>query len=212
MVQGKPEKPWNNITPKPDTDRLLTLDPRNMGSVEETGEGVEYLFDADRAMIDAVSSKNDIGALVEGLKGKDKDAAEAAFSAFGTDLMKKVAEEGEKDKDRAWEMLEICTQQTGISFPHLLQVYVELFTLCSRPVDKWAIVESHTSKLRIQQYSCSYLKAQQDANLSTDGLPCRSLCLSAFECAAGMRDVSMKVELTKELPSDQACEFTFVPQ
>ena len=50
MVAGKPEKPWKNIAPKPDPDRLLSLDPKNIGSVEKTGPGAEYLFDADRDM------------------------------------------------------------------------------------------------------------------------------------------------------------------
>ena len=58
MITAKPEKPWKNIAPKPDPDRLLTLDPRNIGSVEEKGPGVEYAFDADRSMIDA-AAQND---------------------------------------------------------------------------------------------------------------------------------------------------------
>jgi hypothetical protein len=212
MVQGNPEKPWKNMTPKPDPDRLLTLTPENIGSVEEKGPGVEYAFDADRAMIDEVAPKNNFAELVEQLKGKDKEEARKLFSAFGAELMEKVGEVGEKHKDRAWEMVEICARQTGISFPHLLQLHAELFTLCSRPVDKWAIVESHTSKMRLHQYTCSYLKAQEDAGLSTDGLPCQALCLSAFEAAAKSRNMNVKVEITKQIPSDKACEFTFTPQ
>lgn len=212
MVMGKPEKPWKNITPKPDPDRLLTLDRGNVGSVEKMGPGVEYAFDADRAMIDEVAEKNNFAGLVAQLKGKDKKEAKTLFSSFGTELMKKVAEAGEKHKDRGWEMVELCAKQTGLSFPHVLQLYAELFTLCSRPVDKWAIVESHTSKMRVHQYTCSYLKAQQDAGFSTEGLPCQALCLSAFEHAARARNVPAKVEITKQIPKDQACEFTFTPR
>ncbi len=211
MVMGKPEKPWKNIAPKPDTDRLLTVDPKNIGSMEEKGAGVERTFDADRAMIDAVASKSDFASLVSQMNGKDAEAARSLLSTFGKELMEKVSETVERKKDRALEMIEICSKQTGISFPHLLQAYVELFTLCSRPVDKWAIVESNTSKMCVQQYSCNYLKMQQEAGLSTEGLPCQALCVSAFEHAAQMHNVQAKVEITKQLPTDQACEFTFTP-
>ncbi len=126
--------------------------------------------------------------------------------------MERVGEVGKKHKDRAWEMIEVCAKQTGISFPHVLQVYVELFTLCSRPIDKWSIAESHPKKMRFQQFTCSYLKAQQDAGLSTEGLPCRALCFSAFQCASKLCNVPANVALTKELPTDGKCEFTFIPQ
>jgi hypothetical protein len=109
-------------------------------------------------------------------------------------------------------MVEICARQTGISFPHVLQVRAELFTLCSRPIDKWAVVESHPGKMRIHQYSCSYLKAQQDAGLNIDDLPCKTLCLSAFESASRHCSVPADVGLTKQIPSDKVCEFTFIPK
>lgn len=211
MVTARPEKPWKNIAPKPDPDRLLTLDPRNVGSEERMGPGAEYVFDADRRMIDEVAPKNNVAELVKELKDKEKEAARALFSTFGAELMEKVAEACEKYPDRAWEMIETCAKQTGISFPHVLQAYVEFFTLCSRPIDKWAIVESHTSKMRIQQYTCNYLKAQQDAGLSAEGLPCQALCLSAFGYASKMRGIPVVVELTKQLPTDKMCEFTFAP-
>ncbi len=212
MAQGKPEKPWKNIAPKPDPERRLTLDPGNIGSVEKTEPGVEYLFDADRAMIDEVAPNNDFDGLVKKLKDREKDAAKALFTVFGSELMEKVAEAGEKHKDRAWEVIEICARQTGLPFPHVLQVYVELFTLCSRPIDKWAIVESHPNRMRIQQYTCSYLKAQENADLNIAGLPCRALCLSAFESASNICNVPANVALTKQLPEDNMCEFTFSPQ
>ena len=212
MAVGKPEKPWKNITPKPDPDRLLSLDPSNIGSVEKTGPGVEYLFDADRELINETASKNNFGQLLKQLKGKENKEVKTLFSTFGLELMQKVAEAGEKRKDRAWEMIELCAKQTGLPFPHVLQVYVELFTLCSRPIDKWAITESHPNKMRIQQYSCNYLKAQQDAGLNIDGLPCRALCLSAFDQASKLCNIPVKVSLTKKLPKDEVCEFTFIPK
>ena len=212
MVAGKPEKPWKNIAPRPDLDRLLSLDKGNMGSVEKTGPGVEYLFDADREFISKTEQKNNFSQLLEGLKGKEKETLKDLLSDFGIELMKKVAEVGAENKDRAWEMIEICAKQTGLSFPHVLQIYAELFTLCSRPIDKWAMAESHPNKMRIQQFTCSYLQAQKDAGLDVDGLPCQGLCLSAFGQAAEMRNIPVKISLTKQLPADNMCEFTFIPK
>jgi len=212
MVKGQPEKPWTNIAPKPDPERRLTLDPGNIGSVEQAGPGVEYAFDADREMINQINPKNNFAGLVGELKGKEREASEALLSTFGTELMEKVAEVGEKKKDRAWEMIELCAEQTGLTFPHVLQVYTELFTLCSRPIDKWAIVESHTSRMRIHQYTCNFLKAQEKAGLDIEGLPCQALCLSAFGFASKHRDIPVNVELTKQLPTDKVCEFTFTPK
>lgn len=212
MAQGQPEKPWKNIAPKPDPDRRLTLDPQNMGSVEEMGPGIEYDFDADRDMIGEVAPSNDFKGLIEKLKGADADAAKSLFAEFGKELMEAVAASGAKRKDRAWEMIEICARQTGLPFPHVPQVYVELFTLCSRPIDQWAIMESHPKKLRVQQNTCSYFKAQEEAGLTTSGLPCQALCLSAFETASGISNVEASVELTKQLPVDNMCEFTFTPK
>ena len=212
MAVGKPEKVWKNVTPKPDPERLLSVDSGNIGSEEKMGPGIEYAFDADRELIEKVASRNNFTELLEELKGKDKEAAKVLLSTFGSELMKKVAEAGAENKDRAWEMIEICAKQTGLLFPHVLQVYVELFTLCSRPIDKWSMAESHPNKMRIRQFSCSYLKGQQDAGLETDGLPCRALCISAFEEAAKSRNIPVNVSLTKELLKDEMCEFTFLPQ
>ena len=212
MVKGQPEKPWVNKTPKPDPDRRLTIDSKNIGSVDKTGPGIEYAFDADRDLIDAITPKNNFSGLIENLKGKKREEAESLFSGFGAALMEAVEEAGQQKKDRAWEVVEICTRQTGISFPHVLQVRAELFTLCSRPIDKWAVVESHPGKMRVHHYSCSYLKAQQDAGLDIDGLPCKALCLSAFETASRHCSVPADVSLTKQIPSDKVCEFTFTPK
>jgi hypothetical protein len=212
MVTGQPEKPWRNKTPKPDPDRRLTIDPGNIGSVDKTGPGIEYVFDADRGMIDKIAPENDFSGLIVRLKGKGKEETESLMSAFGEALMEKVAQVGEQNKDRAWEMVETCAKQTGISFPHVIQVYAELFTLCSRPIDKWAVVESHPGKMRLHQYTCSYLKAQTDAGLNTEGLPCKALCLSAMGFVSRHRNIAAGVELTKQLPADSVCEFTFVPK
>ena len=212
MLTGKPEKAWKNIAPKPDPDRLLTLDPRNVGAVETTGPGVEYAFDADRALIAAVAPKNDFTGLLRTLEGTTPEDAKELFAAFGAGLMDRVAVTAERKPDRGWEMIQTCAKQTGISFPHVLQAYAELFILCSRPVDKWAVVESHTGVMRIQQYTCAYLAAQREAGCSAEGLPCRELCLSAFRRAADRRGMPVRVELTQALSEANACEFTFTPE
>lgn len=212
MSVGKPPVPFKVRPPKADPDRLLTLDRRNIGSVEESGPGIEFAFDADRAILTEATPANNFKGLMGELKGKDLGTVEKLLENFGISLMRKVAEVGEKYKDRTWEMIEICSQQTGISFPHRIQALVELFALVSRPVDKWAPVESHPQKMRFQQYSCGYYKELQAAGVLGDDLICRKLCLGAFGCASELRNTPVKIELSKNMIKDQMCEFTFYPR
>lgn len=211
MSVGKPPVPFKVRPPKADPDRLLTLDPKNIGSVAEMGAGVEYAFDADRAILTEATPANNFKGLLEQIKGKDTATVEKLLENYGTNLMRTVAEVGEKHKDRTWEMIEICSQQTGISFPHRLQALIELFTLVSRPIDKWAPVESHTGKMRFQQYSCTYYKELKEAGVLGNDLICRKLCTAAFNCASELRKTPIKIELSKEMDKDQMCEFTFYP-
>ncbi|MBI4596058.1 MAG: hypothetical protein HY730_06735 [Candidatus Tectomicrobia bacterium] len=212
MSQGKPPIPFKVRPPKADPDRRLSLDPKNIGSAANAGPGIEFTFDADKAILAEATPANNFKALLEEMKGKDAASADKLFEKFGSTLMKKVAEVGEKYKDRSWEMVDICSQQTGISFPHKLQVLIELFALVSRPIDKWAPVESHPQKMRFQQYSCSYYKELDSAGKIGDNLPCRNLCLGAFNCAAKLRNIGVQIGLTKEMNKDHMCEFTFNPR
>ncbi len=186
---------------KPIPDRLMTLDD----------PGRPLAFDADRGLIDDLSQRCDIKSFVGGLKAKGKDEREADLRAFGESLMEATIELADgKYLDRAGEVIEKVAEQTGISFPHRFERYVELSVIGSRPVDRWNITKATTKELTLEVFSCSVLREMQEAGLEPDGYLCHSFCLSSFQAAA--RKTGDKVEMTvaKSLPQDGVCQFSFV--
>ena len=120
---------------KPIPERLITL--------EKPGEPL--LFDADKGLIADVSAVCNIKAFVQSLKGKSEKEAEDAFAAFGRKIMEMTIGLADgKYLDRTGEMIEKVAQQTGISFPHRFQRYVELSIIASRPLDRWNIAKATT--------------------------------------------------------------------
>ncbi|MGB2584210.1 MAG: hypothetical protein WBC89_08670 [Dehalococcoidia bacterium] len=182
---------------KPIKEKLMTL--------EEPGKTLP--FDADRRLVDEVTAQCDIKALVESLKGKDEKEAQQAIMAFGRRLMELTIELADgKYIDRTGEMVEKVTRQTGISFPHRFERYVELAILASRPTDRWNITKATTKELVLQVSSCSLNKAMSEAGLT---LPCKEMCLASFEVASTKTGDNLNIEMTKTLPKDGTCEFTF---
>lgn len=181
---------------RPIRERLMTL--------EEPGKPLP--FDADRGLVEEVTARFDIKALVESLKGKDKKGARQALESFGKEVMKLTIELADgKYIDRTGEMLERVAKQTGISFPHRLERYVELSILASRPTDRWNIVKATTKELVLQVSSCVVQKAVEEAGLKD--LPCKGMCLASFETAAEKTGDGIKIEMAKMLPKDGMCEF-----
>ena len=182
---------------RPIKERLLTL--------EEPGKPLK--FDADRGLVDEVMAQCDVKALVESLKGKSDKEAEQALIDFGKRLMELTIELADgKYMDRTGEMLEIVAKQTGISFPHRFERYVELATLASRPTDRWNIAKATIKELVFQVSSCSVAKAMAEAGLA---LPCKAMCLASFDAAAAKTGDKLNMEITKTLAKDGICEFTF---
>lgn len=182
---------------KPIKEKLMTL--------EEPGKMLP--FDADRGLVDEVMVQCDIGALVESVKGKDEKMALEALEAFGKELMKLTIELADsKFIDRTGEMLERVAEQTGISFPHRFERYVELSILASRPTDRWNITKATTRELVLQVSSCTLNKAMAEAGLA---LPCKAMCLASFEVAAARTGDKLNMEMSKTVTKDGICEFTF---
>jgi hypothetical protein len=182
---------------KPIKEKLMTL--------EEPGKMLP--FDADRGLVDEVMVQCDIGALVESVKGKDEKMALEALEAFGKELMKLTIELADsKFIDRTGEMLERVAEQTGISFPHRFERYVELAILASRPTDRWNITKATTRELVLQVSSCTLNKAMAEAGLA---LPCKAMCLASFEVAAARTGDKLNMEMSKTVTKDGICEFAF---
>ena len=182
---------------KPIKEKLMTL--------EEPGKMLP--FDADRGLIDEVMVRCDIGALVESVKDKNENAAIEELEAFGKELMKLTIELADsKFIDRTGEMVERVAEQTGISFPHRFERYVELAILASRPSDRWNITKATTMELVLQVSSCTLNKVIAEAGLA---LPCKAMCLASFEVAAARTGDKLNMEMSKIVTKDGICEFTF---
>ncbi len=181
---------------KPIKERLLIL--------EEPGKFLP--FDADRGLVEEVSAKFDIKGLAESLKGKDEKEARKALEELGKEVMKLTMELADtKYLDRTGEMVERVAKQTGISFPHRLESYVELSLLGLRPTDRWNIAKATTKELVLQVSACSMQKALGEAGV--EGLPCKGFCFASFETAAEKTGDGIKIEMPKALPQDGVCEF-----
>jgi hypothetical protein len=182
---------------KPIKEKLMTL--------EEPGKMLP--FDADRGLVDEVIEKCPIGALVESVKDKNENAAIEELEAFGKELMKLTIELADsKFIDRTGEMVERVAEQTGISFPHRFERYVELAILASRPTDRWNITKATTMELVLQVSSCTLNKVIAEAGLA---LPCKAMCLASFEVAAARTGDKLNMEMSKTVTKDGICEFTF---
>ena len=181
----------------PIKEKLMTL--------EEPGKMLP--FDADRGLVDEVIEKCSIGALVESVKDKNENAAIEEMEAFGKELMKLTIELADsKFIDRTGEMVERVAEQTGISFPHRFERYVELAILASRPTDRWNITKATTMELVLQVSSCTLNKVIAEAGLA---LPCKAMCLASFEVAAARTGDKLNMEMSKTVTKDGICEFTF---
>ena len=182
---------------EPIRDKLMTL--------EEPGKALP--FDADRGLVEEITAQYDIGALMGELKGKDESSARQALEAYGRRLMELTAELADgKYMDRTGEMVEKVFQRTGISFPHRFQRYVELAILASRPTDRWSVTASTTRQMVLQVSNCSASRAIAESGLA---LPCDAMCLASFGAAAAKTGDALDIEMTRNLPNDGMCEFTF---
>lgn len=183
---------------KPIKEKLMQL--------EEPGKAIP--FDADRRLVDEVMAQCDIQALVESVKGKDEKEAQQALEAFGKGLMKLTIELADgKYMDRTGEMVERVAKQTGISFPHRFERYVELSILASRPTDRWNITKATTKELVLQVSSCTLRKMMDEAGLKD--LPCKAMCLASYAIAAEKTGGKVNMEVMKTLSRDGMCEFLF---
>jgi hypothetical protein len=186
----------------PIKERLLVL--------EEPGRPLA--FDADRGFVVEMSSRHSAASLAKAVKGKARGEAAEELRRLGREVMASTIELADgKYLDRTGEMVEKVAEQTGIRFPHRLQRYVELSIIGPRPLDRWNVAVSTLAELRVQVFSCSLLKALQDAGVPIEETPCREFCLASFRVAADHCGLEVQVTVEKSLAQDGVCEFCFRP-
>lgn len=182
--------------------------PERLHTLEDPGRPLA--FDADRGLITELSQRCDVKSFVGRLKGKARAEREADLRAFGQQLMEATIELADgKYRDRAGEVIEKAARQTGISFPHRLERYVELSIIGSRPLDRWNIARATTKELVLQVFSCAVLREMQEAGLEPKEVPCRAFCLASLQAAAGKTGDRVEIDVVKSLAQDGVCEFSF---
>jgi hypothetical protein len=190
--------------------RYGQANPETLQTLEEPGRPL--LFDTDRAFVAEVSARCNVKDLVQSLAGKSKRQVSQALGRFGQEIMELTTELADgKYMDRTGEVIQKVAAQTGIRFPHPVQRYMELSVIGARPLDQWNIRESTTKSLVFQVFRCSVLQELEAAGVSTDGLPCRALCVGSFEMAGSKAEQPVRVNLAKTLPKDGVCEFRLTP-
>jgi len=176
--------------------------------LEEPGK--ELPFDADRGLVEEVTARFNLASIIaQGLRGKGEPEVSRAMERLGKDLMDFTINLADtKYLDRTGEMIERVFKQTGISFPHRLQRYIELSVLALRPSDRWNVTRSTTKEIVVEVSSCSVKKALEEAGIA--GLPCKGFCLASFQTAAAKTGDGVKIEVTKTLPQEGVCQFHIV--
>jgi hypothetical protein len=164
------------------------------------------LFDADKGLVQDITSRFDLVTVARSLQDKDEKEAYKALEELGHKLMNLTIELADtKYLDRTGEMIEKVAKQTGISFPHRLGRYVELSIFGLRPTDRWNISKATTNELVFQVSACAVHKALQEAGIK--GLPCKGFCFASFKAAADKTGDRINTEMPKALPQDSMCEF-----
>jgi len=186
---------------KPMPDRLHTL--------EEPGRPLA--FDADRGLVGDLAQRCNLKSLAADLRGKGQEEMAEALRGFGQALMEATIELADgKYRDRAGEIIERVAAETGISFPHHFQRYVELSIIGCRPLDRWNVARSTTKELVLQVFSCSVLREAKEAGLDPDRVPCPALCLASFQAAARQTGDQVEIDIARLPPQDGVCQFSFV--
>jgi hypothetical protein len=178
-------------------ERKLTL--------EQPGRPLDY--DCPREMVEEVSGSLNLGAAWEQGEGR---SASQVLSVLGQETMARVMELADgKYLDRTGEMIAEVARRTGISFPHVLQRYLELFLLSTRLADGYAVSASTTSLLRLQIKDCVVGKTGRQAGGQN---PCRCFCLSAFQKAAARAGGETGIKLAVDSsPDGSICQVSFSP-
>jgi hypothetical protein len=188
--------------------RIEIQKPMNLMKLESPGK--PYQFDLDYNIVFDIAQHHAIEPFISGLSGKSTEEIQTALSNFGGDLMRltiKLADT--KYLDRAGVMLERVAKQTGVSFPHRLQRYIEMYILGSRPDDKWDVVNSTPEEIIFQVYSCAFAQEMEKQNLSPQKYACQTICAASFQAAIEKTGDPIQFVFRKSLANDSMCEFSF---
>ncbi len=175
------------------TGRRLQLDP----------ELKEYPYDMPKELITAVMKQFP----PERWTKLDAESDEQFLQRLANEFMEFLMDKADSDeyRDRTGEMINLVAQQTGISFPHRFERYLELGVLSLRPRDPWKIAQATTKVLKLRSFNCSLAKLFSERGITQ----CEKFCLAGAGVIAERIGETLIMEQTAQAEPDEYCELTF---
>lgn len=176
-------------------------------------------FDLNEGMIKTIGEEFNVKRIVdefaEASKGKtgeefDRTASEV-FGRYGTQLMKRVMELGEKHTDTTYETLKKAIEKTGtLYFPLVPQRFVEIAYLSTQPIYTLPIVQNNGEKLIYKLAMCDTYRSLKEkcGNETADRLPCKNACLGALETLFKDLNIDVTIGMDATMPADDFCQFS----
>ncbi|MHB1651712.1 MAG: hypothetical protein ACYCVD_04435 [Desulfitobacteriaceae bacterium] len=163
----------------------------------------EYPYDMPRELIEVILAKFPLESWVK----VEDESDEVFLTRQGQEFMNFLMEQADSNtyRDRTAEMIELVAKQTGVSFPHRFERYVELAILSLRPRDAWTVTEATTRALKIRSFNCSLQKQLGQRGIND----CKNFCLASSAVIAGKIGESLEMRQTNEPEADGFCELTF---
>lgn len=163
----------------------------------------EYPYDMPKELIGVVMSQFPPELWVKLNGESDEEFSKRMAKAFMKFLMEKA--DSAEYLDRTGEMINLVAQQTGISFPHRFERYLELGVLSLRPRDPWKIAQATTKVLKLRSYNCSLAKLFAERGISC----CQTFCLAMAAVIAEGIGETLAMEQTADTEANGYCELTF---
>lgn len=166
--------------------------------------GQDYAYDMPKELIYKVNTEFP----AESLFNQAGEVSEEVLANQGNTFMSILIKEADSDtyRDRTAEMIEQVAKQTGISFPHLFERYIELGILTLRPRDAWTVTEATTKALKVRSFNCSLSKLFAEKGINN----CEVFCLASSRTAA--EKVGMNLDVSYSKDGNGSCELAFRPQ
>ncbi len=176
-------------------------------------------FDLNEGMIKTIGEEFNVKRIVDefaeaskGKSGKDLDqTASEVFGRYGTQLMKRVLELGEKYTDTTYETLKKVIEKTGtLYFPLVPQRFVEIAYLSTQPIYTLPIVQNNGEKLTYKLAMCDTYRSLKEkcGNEAADLLPCKNACLGALETLFKDLNIDVAIGMDATMPADDFCQFS----
>lgn len=163
----------------------------------------EYPYDMPKELIALVMGQFPPERWVKSEGESDEEFLKRMAKAFTEFLMEKA--DADEYRDRTGEMIELVAKQTGISFPHRFERYLELGVLSLRPRDPWKITQATTKVLKLRSYNCSLAKLLAERGINS----CQTFCLVSSAVIADRIGEMLTMEQTAQEGANGYCELTY---